>query len=422
LDARRLAAVLDRNDLALDRGEHAGLLAELSATAAGYPLDERLAGQLMLALYRCGRQANALQRYEEVRARLADELGVDPGPRLQLLHKQILTADTALTAATSPTSRSTPTPPVPRQLPAPPRSFAGRVRELTALDAILTAGEQPAAVVVSAVSGTAGVGKTALAVHWAHQVADRFTDGQLYVNLRGFDPSGSVMAPAEAIRGFLDALAVPAERIPASLAAQAGLYRSLLAGKRMLIVLDNARDAEQVRPLLPGAPGCLVLVTSRNRLTGLVAADGAHPLTLDLLSPAEAYHLLAQRLGADRLAAEPDAVDEIITRCARLPLALTIVAARAAYSSFRLATIAGGLRDAHGGPGRVRQRRSGHRRARGALLVLSRPEPRRRKNVPAARVPSRPGRLHPVCGQPRRGAAGGRPAAAGRTHPSAHDH
>jgi tetratricopeptide (TPR) repeat protein len=167
-------------------------------------------------------------------------------------------------------------------------------------------------------------------VYWAHQVADRFPDGQLYVNLRGFDPTGAVMEPAEAVRRFLDALQVPPERIPVDLDARAALYRSQLAGKRMLVVLDNARDTAQVRPLLPGASTCLVLVTSRNQLTSLIAADGAHPIALDLLTDDEARQLLTRRLGADRVTAESAAVGEIITRCARLPLALAIVAAHAA--------------------------------------------------------------------------------------------
>jgi tetratricopeptide (TPR) repeat protein len=220
---------------------------------------------------------------------------------------------------------------VPRQLPAAVAHFAGRSGELAALIGLLRSrADAGGTVVISAVSGTAGVGKTALAVYWAHQVADRFPDGQLYVNLRGFDPTGAVMDPAEAVRRFLDALGVPPERVPADLDAQAALYRSHLAGRRMLIVLDNARDTAQVRSLLPGAPTCLVLVTSRNQLTSLIGADGAHPISLDLLSTAEARELLARHLGADRVAAEPDAVAEIVTRCARLPLALALVGARAA--------------------------------------------------------------------------------------------
>src|SRR5262249_20035561 len=236
---------------------------------------------------------------------------------------------------------------VPRQLPAAVSHFAGRSGELAALTGLLRGrAEAGGTVVIYAVSGTAGVGKTALAVYWAHQVASRFPDGQLYVNLRGFDPTGAVMEPADAVRRFLDALQVPPERIPADLDAQAALYRSHLSGRRMLVVLDNARDTAQVRPLLPGAPTCLVLVTSRSQLSGLVAADGAHPISLDLLSAAEARELLARRLGAARVAAEPEAVAEIIPRCVRLPLALAIVAARAAaHRHVPLHFLAGELRD-----------------------------------------------------------------------------
>jgi tetratricopeptide (TPR) repeat protein len=204
-------------------------------------------------------------------------------------------------------------------------------------------------VVISAIGGTAGVGKTALAVHWAHRVAGRFADGQLYVNLRGFGPSGIPTAPEAAIRGFLDALGVPPERIPASAEAQAGLYRSLLTDKRMLIVLDNARDEEQVRPMLPASPASLVLVTSRNQLGGLAAADAARMLTLDVLAHGEAVHMLTARLGRDRAAAEPDAISEIAGLCARLPLALAAAAARAATRpGFPLAALAEELRDLAG--------------------------------------------------------------------------
>ena len=203
---------------------------------------------------------------------------------------------------------------------------------------------------VCGIWGTAGVGKTTLAVHWAQRARDRFPDGQLYVNLRGFDPSGSPMTAGEAVRGFLDALGVPPQRVPATADAQAGLYRSLLAGRRMLILLDNAHDADQVRPLLPGAPGCLVLVTSRNQLASLVATEGAQPLTLDLLTAGEARQLLTLRVGAERVAVEPDAVAEIIDRCARLPLALAIVAARAVSAPAEpLASLAAELRDAGSG-------------------------------------------------------------------------
>jgi tetratricopeptide (TPR) repeat protein len=192
----------------------------------------------------------------------------------------------------------------------------------------------------------AGIGKTSLAVHWARRVSGQFPDGQLYVNLRGFDPSGRVMDPADAIRGFLDALGVAPDQIPAHPDAQATRYRSLLVGKRVLILLDNARDAEQVRALLPASPAALVLVTSRNQLTGLLATDGAHPLHLSVLSPAESRDLLNERLGNDRVAAEPNAVPEIVAACAGLPLALSIAAARAQQSGFPLAALAADLNEA----------------------------------------------------------------------------
>jgi tetratricopeptide (TPR) repeat protein len=248
---------------------------------------------------------------------------------LDFLVERITEADPELAKVAA--QRQSATGRVPQQLPAAVTHFAGRTGELATLTGLLRGrADTGGTVVISAISGTAGVGKTTLAVYWAHQVTDRFPDGQLYINLRGFDPSGQLMDPAEAVRRFLDALQVPPERIPVDLDAQAALYRSQLAGKRMLVVLDNAHDTTQVRPLLPGAPTCLVLVTSRNQLTSLIATDDAHPIILDLLTDGEARQLLAQRLGADRVAAEPEAVEEIITRCAHLPLALALVAARAA--------------------------------------------------------------------------------------------
>ena len=235
-------------------------------------------------------------------------------------------------------------PDAPRQLPAALPHFAGRAAEAGVLDRLLE--ETAGVVMISAIGGMAGVGKTALAVHWAHRVADRFPDGQLYVNLRGFDPSASPIAPELAIRGFLGAFGIPTERIPTEVDAAASLYRSTLAGKRSLIVLDNARDAAQVRPLLPGGPGCLVLVTSRSTLGGLVA-DGARLLSLDVLTADESRDVLARRLGPERVTAEPDAVAELIAVCDRLPLALAVVAARAAMRpQFSLASLATELRDA----------------------------------------------------------------------------
>lgn len=249
----------------------------------------------------------------------------------------------ALTAAGG--ARPAPGVPVPRQLPAAPRRFAGRAGPLATLDALLNEDGHNAAVVIAAISGTAGVGKTALAVYWAHRVADRFPDGQLYVDLGGFGPSWPAVEPGEVVRQFLDALGVPAGRIPPDPDAQVALFRSKLAGRRMLILLDNAHDSGQVRQLLPGTPGCIVLVTSRTPLTGLVATADAHPIALDLLSRAEAEDLLTRRLGRTRVAAEPQAVADLIDSCARLPLALAVVAARGATQEVPLAELAAELRD-----------------------------------------------------------------------------
>lgn len=347
-------------DTRLTLGQHAHLIPELADLGRQFPLDEQIHRQLILALYRAGRQGDALATYQQLRSILHEDLGIDPSQPLRDLEAAILRQDPTLDVP-SPSSHTV-SGGVPAQLPPAITAFTGRGDELAHLDGLLPTAHNrgpahPTAVVISAISGTAGIGKTALAVHWAHRVATRFPDGQLYVNLRGFDPGGSMVDAAEAVRGFLDAFSVPAQQMPTGLDAQVGLYRSLLAGKRVLVVLDNARDVEQVRPLLPGSDGCMVIVTSRNQLTPLVAAEGAHPVTLDLLTTAEARDLLTHRLGADRVAGEPDAVDDIITRCARLPLALAIAAARAAtHPGFPLAALAtelhhtaGSLDALHGG-------------------------------------------------------------------------
>ncbi|WP_370949573.1 BTAD domain-containing putative transcriptional regulator [Amycolatopsis sp. cg5] len=327
LDDERRAAERDRTDVQLRLGRHSALLPSLTAQAEAQPLDERLAGQLMLAQYRGGRRADALETYRRVRALLGDELGVDPSPPLQELHQRILAADQALTPAET-------TLPVPRQLPAAPSQFTGRARELRLLDD----GTAP----ITVIGGTGGMGKTWLALHWAHRNLDRFPDGQLYVNLSGFAPSGEPLAPETAVRGFLDALGVPPTSVPADSAAQAGLYRSLVAGKRMLIVLDNARDTDQVTPLLPGTSDCTVLVTSRRQLGGLVTAHGAKPLPLKVLSEPEARELLELRLHTN----ESAALAELLRQCAGLPLALGIIAARAAANpDFPLSALAEELRD-----------------------------------------------------------------------------
>jgi DNA-binding SARP family transcriptional activator len=346
--AERIRRALSEARLAA--GEHRQLIEELEQMAAAHPLDEQVYAQLMTALYRSGRQADALAAYQRLRSTLTDELGLVPGQALRDLETAILRQDSSLDApAPAPCLLVRPAEPPaafdPAQLPPPVAAFAGRGAELASLDAILPGPEDSA--VISVIAGTAGVGKTTLAVHWAHRVAAHFPGGQLYVNLRGFDPACPAADPGQALRGFLDAFAVPPERIPARLEDQVALYRSLLAGRRVLVLLDNARDAEQVRPLLPGSPGCLAIVTSRSHLTGLVAGQGAHPLHLDLLPPGEARELLSRRLGSSRVSREPDAVEEIIAGCARLPLALTITAARAAASpSFPLAAVAADLREA----------------------------------------------------------------------------
>ena len=347
LHRERLSAELDRNDVALAAGRHAGLLAGLSARAAADPLDERMAGQLMLALYRCGRQADALQVYRHTQRRLAAELGADPVPPLQRLHQQILAGHPGL-ASPTPAPPATPTAADPPRLPAPPAGFAGRGRELAELSTALTGLPGPGgAVAISVVGGTGGMGKTWLALRWAYDHVDRFPDGQLYLNLRGYDPCGAPVAAAEALRGLLDALGVDPAAVPADVDGQAALYRRLIAGRRMLILLDNARDSHQVTPLLPASPTCTVLVTSRHRLGGMITAHGARPLTLNALSDAEARDVLAHQLGPARTTREPVAVDTLLTQCAGLPLALAVVASRAALQpDLPLAALATELDDA----------------------------------------------------------------------------
>ncbi|HEX3791864.1 MAG TPA: BTAD domain-containing putative transcriptional regulator [Pseudonocardiaceae bacterium] len=344
VDSERHAARLELNDLRLRRGEHADLLAPLAALADEQPFDERLAGQLIVALHRSGRQADALAHYDRLRDRLADELGTDVSPSLRRVHQQLQLHATADEDPPADPAR----PVAPRQLPAPPRLFVGRTAELTQLDKVLDAQAAPGGtVLISAIGGAGGIGKTWLALHWAHLRVDRFPDGQLYVNLHGFDPSDEPLPPAVALRGFLDALGVDPVAVPVDLEAQAALYRSLVADRRLLVVLDNARDAAQAVPLLPGSASCTVLVTSRSRLTGLVAGHGAYPLSLDVLSEHEARDLLARHLGHDRVDAEPVAASELVARCAGLPLALGIVAARAAARpDFALAVLAEELRAA----------------------------------------------------------------------------
>jgi DNA-binding SARP family transcriptional activator len=371
----RLDALEARIDADLHLGRHREVVAELQGLTAAEPLRERLHELLMLALYRSGQQAAALAAYLQARRQLIGELGLEPGPGLRDLNQRILQADSALllgadragpaeppsAGSSSAAPRAASASPAaeaagrtgnetavaedlrPNLLPAAVPGFTGRTQELRALSALRQRAGRP--VLITVIGGTAGVGKTALAVHWARQRAARFPDGQLYLNLRGFGPAAPV-DPAEALRSLLDALQVPAAQIPATLEGRQSLYRSQLAGKKVLILLDNARDPGQVRPLLPVTSTAMVLVTSRNELTGLIAADGAQPLTIDVLTFAEAREMLTQRLTTSRVTAEPEAAAELIRLCARLPLALAITAARAASRpSFRLASLAAELRD-----------------------------------------------------------------------------
>ncbi|MEU8231454.1 BTAD domain-containing putative transcriptional regulator [Actinoplanes sp. NPDC048967] len=332
----RFAAELDRNDVLLRLGRHGELLPALAAAVAEHPLDERLAEQSMLALYRCGRQAAADEQYRLIRRRLADELGSDPGAGLRRLHERILAADPTLAApvADTPAAAVQVTAPatVPAQLPADVRAFTGRTGELAALDRLLAPpeGDEPP-LTVALLSGTAGVGKSALAVRWAHRVREAFPDGQLYVNLRGYDADQPV-AVADALAGFLTALGVRGPEMPLGTDERAGRYRSELTGRRMLVLLDNASSVEQIRPLLPGTGSCLVLITSRDSLPGMVAVHGAERVNLDLLPLADAVGLLRRLIGA-RVDREPSVAADLAAACARLPLALRIAAELAAARS-----------------------------------------------------------------------------------------
>lgn len=315
LAQRRLTALEARLGAELALGKHVEAVDELHRLVDEYPLREQLRCHLMLAMYRCGRRAEALDVYRTGRAVMVAELGMEPGPELRELERAILADDVAGTATTHPTRVT------PAQVPADVAGFTGRHVLLRRLNDLLPA-HGPAVAIVT-IAGTPGVGKTALAVHWAHRVRDRFSDGQLYVNLRGY-ASGTPMRPIDALARFLHALGVPAEQVPTDVEEAAALYRSVLADRRMLVLLDNAHHPDQVRPLLPGAPGCLVLVTSRDALTGLVARDGARGLRLDVLTAAEATALLTHLLG-DRVHQEETA--ELARLCAYLPLALRITAA-----------------------------------------------------------------------------------------------
>jgi DNA-binding SARP family transcriptional activator/tetratricopeptide (TPR) repeat protein len=325
LEESRLTAISDRIDAELDAGRHADLVPELSRLTREHPLRERLHGQLMTALHRCGRHAEALDAYRRAHRLLVAELGVEPGPRLRALQAAVIAS---YVDADQPAASPSAPAPVPAQLPPELAGFVGRGDELSRLDALLS-GQGTAATTIGVLTGAAGVGKTTLAVHWARRTMARFPDGQLFVDMRGFH-TGPRMTPAEALPLMLGALGVPAERIPIGLDAQAALYRSTLTGRRILVVLDNVADADQARLLIPGDPGSLVLVTSRDRLSGLVAMDGAHRLTLDVLSTKDAVEVLAGVAGTHRVDTSPDDMERLAELCGRLPLALRIAGARLA--------------------------------------------------------------------------------------------
>lgn len=321
---QKLAAQEQLYDLELALGHHRDIIAELRMLVEANPLRERLVGQMMLALYRCDRQADALAVFRALRRSLVEELGIDPSPELEALHRRILDNDGSLiaTVAAGPTATAAPKRFLPRDIP----DFTGRTAELTQLDAFAAGSADACGVlVISAIAGVAGVGKTALALRWAHREAWRFPDGQFYLDLRGYH-NEYPMQSIEGVTALLRALGLPADRIPHECEDALALYRATLAARKVLILFDNARSVEQVRSLLPTGQGSLVLVTSRDSLAGLVARDGARRLILGTLPPADAVDLLQRILSPHRGAAEPAAVAALAEACGFLPLALRIAA------------------------------------------------------------------------------------------------
>ncbi|MFG6192577.1 BTAD domain-containing putative transcriptional regulator [Nonomuraea sp. JJY05] len=366
--AERAHAQEEWFELAWRSGQGPQIIGELRAALTGFPLSERLGTRLMLCLYQGGRQAEALQVYETVRKGLRDEFGLEPGPEMRRVQALVLrqepvepvaalTSQESVKPVTDPTPRESvkpvtasmpqvrpevAVPPGVGRLPADVRAFTGRAAQVEALTATLERAG------VAAIAGTGGIGKSALAVHVAHRVAGRFPDGRLYVDLRGATPDVPPLGPREALGRILHAMGVPASAVPDDVEAAASLFRSMTGTSRLLLVLDNARDAGQVRPLLPGGKGCGVLVTSRRMLTSL---DGVRHLQLDVLPEADAHALLGRLVGAPRLAAEPEASAEIVRRCGGLPLALSIVAARLAGRPDRpVAAMAARMRSAGPSP------------------------------------------------------------------------
>ncbi len=448
----RTTAAEERADLLLAQGQAAAAVPELTTLVAEHPLRERARGLLMIALYRCGRQAEALRVFHDARERLAEDLGIDPGTELARIHQRVLAMDPALdmpaeAPAAEPVSLPLLRPGLSRRLPRPPRRAGRPRRRPPAAPAgprrarpscrpsppASSAGRSsstgctrccpgrppsparcPQASSVALITGTAGVGKTTLAIRFARQAGPLFPDGQLYVNLRGFDPASAPMQPGTALQWFFDALGVPAMNVPSALEAQSALLRTLLDGKRMLLLLDNAHDADQVRPLLPGSPGCMVLVTSRSQLTGLVV-EGARPVPLDVLDAREAAELVARRLGAERAAGrvgggggDRRALRGAAARAQRDLRPGGRPAGAAARRPRRRARRR--ARPAR----RAADRRGDHRPARGLLLVGRQAQRPGRADVPAARPAPRARHIGRRGGLARGGHAGRGADRAGR--------
>ncbi|MEU6920909.1 MULTISPECIES: BTAD domain-containing putative transcriptional regulator [unclassified Streptomyces] len=339
LEEWRLQLTESRLDLDLEVGCHAEAVSELTALTAAHPLRERLRELLMIALYRSGRQAEALAVYADTRRLLADELGVDPRPELAQLQQRILRADEEL-ARPADEPAPAPAPVRPAQLPATVPDFTGRASFVRELGARLATAEG-SVMAVSALAGIGGVGKTTLAVHVAHQARQHFPDGQLYVDLQG---AGARAAEPETVLGaFLRALGTADSAIPDSLDERAALYRSTLDGRRILVLLDNAHDAAQVRPLLPGTAGCAALITSRVRMVDLA---GSHLVDLDVMSPEEALQLFTRIAGEERISAEREAALDVVAACGFLPLAIRIAASRlSARRTWTVSVLAAKLAD-----------------------------------------------------------------------------
>jgi len=332
LEEERLEVLERYFDIELRLGRHDGLVRRLQEVTNEYPLRERFSAQLMLSLYRSGRQAEAFAVFQNVKHALAEQLGVDPGEHLRTLHQAILTNDPTLAApqpavphAIQVTSAPVHHRAAPRQLPPDLRDFVGREELIEQITGLLEP-DAATGVPLVVISGPPGAGKTALAVRAAHELAAKFPDGQLYADLRGFSITPA-LTPLQIVSRFVVALGVSGQHVPSDLDEVTTLYRTLLADRRMLVLLDNAAAPSQVRPLLPNTPGCAVLVTSRNDLRGLTALQGSRPVNLDVLTPAQSYQVLARTVGVDRIEAEPDAAADITALCGHLPLALRIAAA-----------------------------------------------------------------------------------------------